>query len=146
MGDVITLKEATDESTYRLLEEKLLALSQAGNYAIVLYQGEGWCPDCTSAIEAFESIAGSVEENDIEFYSVFVGSKKEWKRCIDQVCSLRDNAFMRNKPHLQAVPTVCIYKGNEGFVLMANLTVLSGNNYFDHKRLLEVVVNLSYEY
>ncbi len=59
-----------------------------------------WCPDCRTAHVDFMRFAKEYEGN-ARFHTVPIGSREEFNK---------DNPFLREVPHLDAVPTLAIYK------------------------------------
>ena len=93
------------EETY-VAFSKLMESFGSEEFNFVLFYGNptdreiSWCPDCRTAHVDFTRFAKHYE-GTARFHTVPVGSREELNR---------DNPFLKGVPHLDAVPTLAIYK------------------------------------
>lgn len=79
---------------------------QSEDFNFVLFYGNptdkeiSWCPDCRTAHADFMRFAKEYEGN-ARFHTVPIGSREEFNK---------DNPFLSDVPHLDAVPTLAVYK------------------------------------
>jgi hypothetical protein len=135
-----------DAVTYQAYQDQLAQL-EIGAKAFYLFHGLDWCGDCPPAVAAFQQLS---ELQEIPFYSVYVGPKKDWKReSFDDkiLANIRDNRFMLWKPKLEGIPTVTLYLGYPGLQLGAIQSVLpDSQDPWDHISFMEEILALGERY
>ncbi|MFQ6064059.1 MAG: thioredoxin domain-containing protein [Candidatus Bathyarchaeia archaeon] len=111
MVKVNELSPKSAQETYEAFRN-LRESFESGEFNFVLFYGNptdtdtSWCPDCRTAHEDFARFV-SEYGGTARFHTVPVGSREEFNR---------DNPFLKNVPHLEAVPTLVIYR--EGLVFL----------------------------
>jgi thiol-disulfide isomerase/thioredoxin len=84
----------------------LVNSSNAGEFNFFLFYGNptdkeiSWCPDCRTAHVDFVKYANDYK-GIAKFHTVPVGSRKEFNKT---------NPFISGAPHLDAVPTLAVYR------------------------------------
>lgn len=146
MAEVIQISSSDkdDYGIYKLFQDELTITKNEGK-ALFLFQGHDWCPDCPPAVRALEELARNYN-GDVSLCSVYVGTKDQWRKVR---MSERENAFIVNSPHLQAIPTVALYVGlpRTEISLLANLTTLpDSQDYREHLKILEDILSLAGKY
>lgn len=105
MAMVNELPPKTAQEAYEVFKS-LKESFEPDKFNYVLFYGNptdteiSWCPDCRTAHIDFTRFARDFE-GTAEFHTVPVGSREEFNM---------NNPFLRDAPHLHAVPTLVIYK------------------------------------
>jgi len=117
MVRVNELPPKTAQETYEIFRS-LRESFRSEEFNFVLFYGNptdteiSWCPDCRTAHVDFMRFAKDYD-GTARFHTVPVGSREEFNR---------DNPFLRDVPHLDAVPTLTIYKERIAYLKLVDPT------------------------
>ena len=117
MVRVNELPPRTAQETYQIFSS-LVESFRSEEFNFVLFYGNptdtevSWCPDCRTAHVDFTRFVKDYD-GTARFHMVPVGSREEFNR---------DNPFLRHAPHLDAVPTLAIYRERIVYVKLVDPT------------------------
>lgn len=117
MVTINELAPRTAEETYEAFRS-LRETFKLEEFNFVLFYGNpteteiSWCPDCRTAHVEFVRYAKDYK-GSARFHTIPVGSREEFNK---------DNPFIKNAPHLDAVPTLAIYRDNKVYLKLIDPT------------------------
>ena len=118
MVRVNELPPKTAQETYEIFRN-LRENFESEEFNFILFYGNptdteiSWCPDCRATHVDFMRFAKGYE-GTARFHTVPVGSREEFDR---------DNPFIKDVPHLDAVPTLVIYRERIAYLKLVEPTL-----------------------